>query len=41
MMIDDLIDILAQAARMSLMARLGATGFGLLAPLFPIRRGRL
>jgi hypothetical protein len=41
MMIDDLIDILAQPAGMSLVARLGAAGFGLLTTLLAICRGRL
>ena len=41
MMIDDLVDVLAQATRMSLVARLGAARLGLLPALFPIDRGRL
>ena len=41
MVVDDVIDVLAQAARMPLVARLGAARLGLLAALFPIGRGRL
>jgi hypothetical protein len=41
LMVDEAIDIRAHGAAVPVMARLGATGLGLIPTLLAIRRGRL